>query len=93
MTVPIVTYARKHFYLIQAINERIESLKGSGLIEYWYSLQFLKVFTKEQKSPEILTLHHLSGSFEIWAGGCAVSFVIFAIERVFYNWKGCCRCF
>ena len=87
MTVPIVIYTKKHFPLIQAMNEKIESLKGTGLIEYWYSVQFLKDFTRDQKSPEILKFHHLSGCFEIWAGGCLVSFVVFITECVIHKWK------
>lgn len=87
MTVPIVIYAKKHFYLIQAMNEKIESLKVAGLIDYWYSSQFLKDFTKQQKSPEVLTMHHLSGCFQIWASGCAFSCFVFFAEFAVDKWK------
>ena len=87
MTVPIVMYAKKHFYLIQAMNEKIESLKVAGLIEYWYSSQFLKEMTKEQKSPAVLTMRHLSGCFEIWAVSCFISFAVFIAEHVVHKWK------
>jgi len=87
MTVPIVIYAKKNFYLIQAMNDKIESLKGAGLIEYWYSQQFLEEMSKEEKSPEVLTLAHLSGCFQILAGGCVFSFVAFVAEWMHYKWK------
>lgn len=87
MTVPIVIYAKKHFYLIQALNEKIESLKVAGLIEYWYSSQFLKELTKEQKSPEVLTMRHLSGCFQIWVAGCLISSVLLGVEFIVCKWK------
>jgi hypothetical protein len=35
MTIPVVIYARKDFYLHESINEKIKRLITAGLIEYW----------------------------------------------------------
>ena len=87
LTIPIVIYTRKHFYLLHAMNDKIESLKGAGLIEYWYSIQLTNEFTRDDGSPKILTLDHLSGCFQIWVGGCLFSFVVFTSELMVYKWK------
>lgn len=87
MTVPIVIYTKKHFYLNRALNEKIDSMNVAGLIEYWYSKQFLKEIIKEEKSPEVLTFVHLSGCFQIWAGGCVLSLTVFVAEFVTHRSK------
>lgn len=88
MSIPIVIYTRKNFYLLKAMNQKIETLNAAGLIEYWYYLSFLQDFSnREVDPPKILTFDHLSGCFEIWAGGCLVSFLSFISEWMFIRWK------
>lgn len=75
-------YTKKDFYLIDALNEKIEILKASGLIEFW---QFQDVDQellkgKESHEPKVLTVEHLIGCFEIWLTSCLTSFVVLIIE-------------
>ncbi|KAL7016997.1 hypothetical protein ACKWTF_010216 [Chironomus riparius] len=88
MAVPIVIYTRKNFYLLKAMNRKIETLNAAGLIEYWYSLSFMQdLSSHEVNPPKMLTFDHLSGCFEIWTGGCLVSFLSFIAEWMFIRWK------
>lgn len=83
MTIPIVIYTRKNFYLLNAINVKIEQLKAAGLIEYWYSLAFTKELKRHKKNPpKVFTFRHLSGCFQIWIGGCVISFCVFFVELI-----------
>ena len=87
ITIPTVIYTKKDFYFLQALNEKIEELKGTGLIEYWFSMQFVKEFGRDDDSPKILTLNHLSGCFLILAGGCFISFIAFILELIIFKLK------
>ncbi|XP_070508142.1 ionotropic receptor 21a-like [Chironomus tepperi] len=63
----------KNFYALKAMNQKIETLNAAGLIQYWYSLSFMQDFSSHKENPpKTLTFDHLSGCFEIWAGGCLV---------------------
>lgn len=85
MTIPVVIFARKNFYLVDAISEKILMFQAAGLIEYWHSLSVDKTFLKTQisKKPETLTLNHLFGSFSLLLGGLSIAFVILLIEVIF----------
>lgn len=88
LLIPIVIYTKKNFYLLQAINEKIEILRAAGLIDYWFLLSFSKEFgSKKSESPKVLTFSHLSGSFEIWMYGCILSFVMLILETIINKWK------
>jgi hypothetical protein len=88
MLVSIVIYTKRNFYLLQAINEKIENLKATGLIDYWYSLSFSKEFSNEKSNtPKVLTFGHLSGCFYIWICGCFVSFLTFVLELTIDRFK------
>jgi hypothetical protein len=90
MAIPIVIYTRNNFYLLKAMNEKIEIFKAAGLIEYWYSLSFTQDFSKrEANPPKILTLHHLFGSFQVWVGGCLVGIFVFICELFSNKYKVC----
>jgi len=81
MTIPIVIYTKKNFYLLQAMNDKIESLIAAGLIEYWHSLSYNKeLLTKHSIPPKVLTFDHLSGCFYIWICGCLVSLLTLVFE-------------
>ena len=86
--IPSVIYSRKNFYLVKAMDEIIENLKSAGLIEYWYLQAFSKKISKEKADdPKKLTFDQLSGSFQLWVGGCFVSFFGFIAEHVRDKWK------
>lgn len=85
MTIPVVMFARKNFYLVDAISEKILNFQAAGLIEYWHSQSVDKRFlkTKISKSPEKLTFNHLFGSFILMLAGLSIGFVILLIEVIF----------
>lgn len=65
------------------MDDIIEYLKPAGLIEYWYLQSFNKKISKEVSDDrKQLTLDHLSGCFQIWVGGCVVSFLGFVGELI-----------
>lgn len=85
MTIQNVIYTRKNFYLLGALNEKIEEIKSSGLLGYWHykrkaDLEPINV----KKPPKVLTFERLVGCFEIWAFGLFVSFLSFLIEAVLF---------
>lgn len=92
MTVPIVILARNNFYLLNAMNKKIEDLKAGGLIDFWYFQNIDKGFLnmKDSKSPKVLRLDQLFGFFQILFCGSVVSFIVFVLEllitftRTFY---------
>lgn len=85
MSVPVVIFGRKNFYLLRAINKKISIIQAAGLIEYWHSRSIDKRFSKPQVPvvDKILTLQHLSGCFILLTAGLFLAFVIFMIEIVF----------
>lgn len=84
MTIPIVAYAKKDFYLVDAINEIIESLTAAGLIDFWHYQNIQKdlLNMKVESYPEILTLHQTIGCFQILFIGWILGFVVFLLEGV-----------
>lgn len=84
MITQLVIYASKDFFLTEAINDRIEMFKSSGLIEYWQHLDLEKNIIRDENKdrPKQLTLDQLMGCFEIWMVGCVGSFVVFCFELV-----------
>lgn len=83
MTLQIVIYTRKNFYLLGALNEKIEEIKSSGLLQYWhYKRKAILEPANVEKLPKVLTLEKLSGCFEIWAFGLCIGFLSFVIESL-----------
>lgn len=84
MTLPIVMYVQKNFYLLDEINEKILLFQAAGLIEHRHSKtvdsNFLNI--KEEIVLKKLNMHHLYGSFQIWFCGCAIGGLIFITEIV-----------
>ena len=82
LTIPVVVYVRKRFFLLQPLNERIAMLEAGGLINYWHSLiideRFLKVI--ESQEPSAIEIHHLSGGFFLLLFGCLISSLAFICE-------------
>lgn len=93
ITIPSVIYTKKNFYLLQAINEKIEHLKTAGLIEYWYNQHFTKEFSKQNSnSPKVLRLYHFYGCFQVWISGCLLSSLVFTYEWIINKWKNRLSC-
>lgn len=83
LTVPVVVYTRKNFFLIDAMNEEFEDFKAAGLLAKWYKedINHDVVDDITNNLPKVFSLHDLLGCFQVWAFGIFVSFVVFVIER------------
>jgi hypothetical protein len=81
MTIPIVIYSRQDFYLLNSINEEIEKLKSSGLIDFWTYASIKRDQSPTISSlPQALQVKHFKGIFYIVALGWTVSFVAAVCE-------------
>ena len=82
MTLPVVIYVRKGFYLLEQLNEKIEQLQTAGLIEYWHSEIFDKRYLniKESNEPKPINIEHLTGGFILLLIGCLIAFCAFIYE-------------
>lgn len=78
----ITIYATKNYFLVDALNEKIEMMKSAGLIDFWLDefvdKGYLRV--KIPKYPKVLTLTHLTGSFQVLIFGLLASLVAFLLE-------------
>lgn len=85
MTIPVVIFARKNFYLVDAISRKISIFQAAGLMEHWHSQWVDKRFLKAQLSKHLekLTVNHLFGCFVLLIGGLLLSFSIFLLEMIF----------
>lgn len=84
MTVPVVLYSLKDFYLLDAMTEKIEICKAAGLVEYW-NMQHMNrkiLRTDSSQHPKILELDHLLGCFQILLLGNVIGFLVFCFEVV-----------
>jgi hypothetical protein len=82
MTIPIVIYTNKDFYLLDEINERLALFSSAGLVNFWryQSINLKSIKIKEESSPRVLNFESLRGCFEVLVIGCAVASVTFLIE-------------
>jgi hypothetical protein len=82
---PIVIYAPKYSFLIEALNHKIDLFHSSGLIAFWHSnfidAKYQKL-NEDINQPRTLTMSQLVGSFQLLTFGCGVAFVVFFIEFV-----------
>lgn len=89
MTIPIVIYTSKDFYLLDSLSDKIELLKSTGLITKWHYDIIKKDFMKFDGSsqPKVLTLDNLLGCFKLLGLGCLASVLVFAGELLFNKLK------
>lgn len=83
MTVAMVAYLRKNFYLTDIVNEQIGIFHAAGLIEVWdrrsktaIGRQQVNVF--DQRKP--LTFENLEGMFIVYLYACGASIVCWLAE-------------
>lgn len=83
MTIPTVFYLRKHSYLTEIVNEKIDDLKSAGLIDYFISKyldpKYLKV-ERAAEGPRKLNLRELLVAFQLLVYGLISGLVGFVIE-------------
>lgn len=84
VTIPVVIYTQKDFYLLDEINEKLRNMIAAGLINFWYKQVVDETKSKEdhQVQPRVLTMNDLFGCFEILICGCAISLVALLIEII-----------
>lgn len=86
LTSPSVYYLHKHSYLTEMVNEKIDALKTSGLIDYWIS-KYLdpKYYRVKQIARERAKLNFstLLGAFQLLVSGTIVAFTTFVLELLF----------
>lgn len=94
LTVPVVIYTRKNFYLIDALNDLIESIKAAGLFDFWTFEEVDNDFLKQKDTsvPKVLTTFHLIGCFHVLLTGCLVSLLIFLCELLVHKLGGKASC-
>ncbi|CAG9807368.1 unnamed protein product [Chironomus riparius] len=83
MSLAVVFYTPKNFYLNEKLDEKISLFMSAGLIKYWHIYE-TKVWNEQGEAAKVLTLHHLFGSFQILMLGVVVSSIVFIIE---YLWN------
>lgn len=79
LTMPIVIYAKKDFFLLDALNEKIEDFKAAGLIEKWKYVG-RKYESEETRVPKRLILTHFSGCFYVLFIGWGLSSAVVMFE-------------
>lgn len=84
LTLPIVIYAKRNFYLTEKLNEKIKTLKAAGLTDYWQFQSIKENFLKfkEKSSAKVLSLTRLKGCFHVLIAGELLSILIFFLELV-----------
>lgn len=84
MTIPVVAYAKRDFYLIDTINEKIELLTSAGLIDFWHyqTIRRELLNAKVVRTPEVLTLNQMMGCFQILVIGWIFGFIAMLSEII-----------
>jgi len=88
MTTNVVIFFRKEFYLIEAINDKINSFLASGIMEHWIEKSVDMHFATRKvikRGPKKLNIEHLSGIFKLLCIGCAVSSMFFVFELLYFK--------
>lgn len=82
MTISIVIFTKKDFYLLDELNHQIGMFQASGLIDFWHNQDINRgiVDENDSKIPTVLTLRQMMCSFQILLIGLFVSLVVHIIE-------------
>ncbi|KAJ6635609.1 hypothetical protein Bhyg_14195 [Pseudolycoriella hygida] len=86
MTVPMVAYLRKNYYLTEIVNEKIGIFSAAGLIDFWdmiskASLKTVKVVNENRKP---ISFRSLKGMFEILLYAYGVSVICWIGEIILH---------
>lgn len=81
MTISVVIFTKKDFYLLDKINNEIGKFQASGLIDFWHNQNVNReVEDKDKRYPTVLKLTQLLSCFQLLFVGFLVSFLIFISE-------------
>jgi len=82
-----VTYSEEFVY----IDNRMQWLVDAGLSKHWIKKYqpsakgcLFDDYKKNAPAIRVLTLKDLSGPFVVLLMGCAISFLVFLIEKIYY---------
>jgi hypothetical protein len=90
MTVNIVMYFQKNFYLREAIDQKLSELNSNGILQHFiqkYSDERFNNIKFIQLGPRKLNMQHLFGIFNILLIGLAIALIIFTMEVFVSNIK------
>lgn len=90
MTIPVVLYTLKDFYLLDSLDEKIEQMKSAGLFEK-LNLDIIKknlVKNDVEMFPKVLNVNNLLGSFQLLCLGFCLASLVFGLEILMES-----RCF
>lgn len=80
MTISLVLYFRKNFFLRTEIDSKIKALISSGLIDYWIGRSLTGFKGTKSREPTKLNLQELRGPFNILFIGYSAAFLVFLTE-------------
>jgi hypothetical protein len=80
LTLPVVIYTKKDFFLIDELDRKLSDLMAAGLVDHWRHKVLKKHKNEREKRPKVLTMKKLAGCFHILLCGLAISFVAFIFE-------------
>lgn len=79
----VVMYFPKNFYLLEAINGKLNGLISSGIlshiIEKYVDMRYWN-YKKQATKQQALNFEHLRGSFQIWVHLVFLAVVVFVCE-------------
>ncbi|KAL7030792.1 hypothetical protein ACKWTF_006784 [Chironomus riparius] len=88
LTLNIVMFYNKNFFLKSAIDEVIQQMSMHGFMDHW-----IKDYDKTDKwkfidrKPSVMTFDHLTGSFCLLLIGYVLSALAFVLEMLNLKWK------
>ena len=87
MTVSIVMYLQKNFFLKDAIDGVLDEIATAGISQFWIQTFADKKFLNwqgGQLGPNKLETHHLVGVFTIGLIGLGIAAIVFVAEISFF---------
>jgi hypothetical protein len=78
-------YYPKDSYLVAPFDELLIWFQSSGLMAYWASQEMdykYLSYNSEAAGPKVMSLEHLSGTFQIWIFLCIFAILVFMLEII-----------
>jgi hypothetical protein len=82
MSIPVVIYTVKDFFLLNEFNEVMSRMKAAGLIERWQNIDKRFMKNEESNKPKILSLQKCLGCFYLLFIGWCCGAIAFLVEFV-----------
>lgn len=80
INVPIVMYFQKESSLVNVFDIKLGRILNAGLVEFWQRQSTSKKTDRTVVQLKVLSIEHLSGTFQIWLAGCFITFLTFVFE-------------